>query len=109
RRNPLPESKPALDELLAAMKTYPKLVIEIEGNICCVEGDEDGIDLETGLKNLSYTRAKAIADWLVYMGIDSNRVSYKGFGHSKPLYPYPERSEEEQKLNRRVEIKIISK
>ncbi len=109
RRHPLPESKPALDELLAAMNTFPKLVIQIEGNICCQEGDADGFDIDTGIKNLSEERAKRIADWLLHMGIDSNRVSYKGLGHSQPLYPYPEKTEEERKQNRRVEIKIISK
>jgi outer membrane protein OmpA-like peptidoglycan-associated protein len=109
RHHPVPESKPMLDELLAAMRKYPKLVIEIQGHICCQQGDDDGLDLETGENNLSEARAKMIADWLIYMGIEPNRLSYKGFGHSKPIYPYPEKTDEESLQNRRVEIKIISK
>lgn len=109
RRLPLPQSRPILDELLATMKAFPHLIIEIDGNICCQEGDEDGFDLETNDRNLSEMRAKTIADWLIYKGIESNRVSYKGFGHSQPIYPYPEKTEEERIANRRVEIKIISK
>ena len=105
----MPESKPMLDELLAVMKEYPKLVIEIQGHICCLPDIADGFDLETGFRNLSEARARTIADWLIHMGIDTNRVSYNGFGHSKPIYPYPEKTEEERIQNRRVEIKIISK
>ena len=105
----LPESIPMLTELREAMRTYPNLVIRVEGHICCIPGDSDGPDLGTGLNNLSEARAKAVMDYLVANGIEANRVSYKGFGHSMPLYPFPEKTEEEQTLNRRVEIKIISK
>lgn len=105
----LPLSEPALKELLGAMKTYPKLVIQVEGHICCEEHTGDGLDDETGIINLSAARAKAVMDFLVANGIQPERVSYKGFGHAKPIYPYPEKTEEERIRNRRVEIKIISR
>lgn len=105
----LPESGPMLLELLDVMKRFPKLVIRIEGHICCEPGDDDGFDQETGLNNLSEARAKAVKDYLIVNGIDHRRLYTKGFGHSAPIYPYPEKSIEEQKLNRRVEIKILSK
>jgi outer membrane protein OmpA-like peptidoglycan-associated protein len=105
----LPESQPMLTELVDAMKTYPALVIEIQGHICCEPRPGDGMDLETGVYNLSTARAKAIYDHLAENGIQTSRLSYKGFGHSQPLYPFPEQSEEERSGNRRVEIKIISK
>lgn len=105
----LPESRPMLDELLDAMITYPTLVIRIEGHICCTQTPGDGPDLETGINNLSEARARAVRDFLVFQGIAPERVSYKGFGHSKPIYPYPEKSKEEETQNRRVEIKIISR
>jgi len=105
----LPESRPMLDELLEAMLTYPTLVIRIEGHICCTQTPGDAPDLETGIINLSEARARAIRDFLVFQGIAPERVSYKGFGHSKPIYPYPEKTKEEEKQNRRVEIKIISR
>lgn len=105
----LPEAQPMLDELLDAMRTYPKLVVRIEGHICCHEDSGDGMDNGTGINNLSEARAQAVKDYLVANGIDEKRVSHKGFGHSAPIYPYPERSEEERIKNRRVELKIISK
>jgi outer membrane protein OmpA-like peptidoglycan-associated protein len=105
----LPESQPRLQELLDAMKSFPKLVIRIEGHICCHNGPGDGRDIETGIENLSEARAKAIRDYLVSSGIEPARVTYKGFGHSAPIYPYPEKTEEEMTENRRVEIKIVKK
>lgn len=105
----LPESQPMLKELLEAMQTYPKLVIRVEGHICCQEFSGDGRDGSTGLNNLSEARAKAVMDYLLENGIEANRVSFTGFGHSAPIYPYPEQTEEERIQNRRVEIKIIRK
>ncbi|HEV7782019.1 MAG TPA: OmpA family protein [Chitinophagaceae bacterium] len=105
----LDESLPMLEELLDVMRTYPNLVIRVEGHICCQEGNIDGFDLETKMYNLSTARAKAVRDYLVRSGVHPDRVSYIGFGHSVPLHPYPERSEEEKTENRRVEIKIIQK
>lgn len=105
----LPEAEPMLNELVEAMRTYPNLIIRVEGHICCESGPQDGVDQETGLRNLSEARAQAVRDHLIENGIGANRVSYTGFGHSVPLFPYPEKNSEEMKLNRRVEIKIISK
>lgn len=105
----LPESQPRLLELLDAMRSFPKLVIRIEGHICCQNGPGDGQDIETGIYNLSEARAKAIRDYLINSGIEPARVSYKGFGHSAPIHPYPERTEAEMTENRRVEIKILRK
>lgn len=105
----LPSSKPMLEELLDVMRSNPKLVIRVEGHICCEPGPEDGLDADTNLPNLSEARAKAVRDYLVANNISGTRISYKGFGHAAPLYPYPEQSEEQQLENRRVEIKIITK
>lgn len=109
RRQWLPASQPVLDELLRIMKSMPSLVIEIQGHICCEPGDTDGLDIETGISNLSMVRAETIHNFLLANGIEANRVSWRGFGHSQPIYPYPENSEEERIANRRVEIKILRK
>ena len=105
----LPESEPMLEELLEAMQSNPKLVIRVEGHICCQQDKADGPDSETGIDNLSEARAKAVMDYLLANGIESKRVSHKGFGHSAPIFPFPEQTEEERIQNRRVEIKIIRK
>lgn len=105
----LPSSQPELIDLLETMKAYPSLIIRIEGHICCQPDDRDGLDAETMLYNLSEARAKAVMTFLLSNGISSDRLSFIGFGHSMPLYPFPEQNEEQRVANRRVEIKIIKK
>lgn len=105
----IPESMPVLMELVQVMKKNPKLEIAVEGHICCQEGDTDGFDMGTRTANLSVNRAKEICLYLNKNGIASVRLQYKGFGHSTPLYPYPEKTEDERVQNRRVEIKILKK
>lgn len=95
---PLPESAQPLYDLLMTMRNNPTLVISIEGHICCSASDEE---------NLSERRAKAIYDYLVAKGIGTERLSYIGYGHSKPLTM--ERDEDERRANRRVEIRVIRK
>ncbi|MCX6319667.1 MAG: OmpA family protein [Bacteroidetes bacterium] len=105
----LPESLPILEELLQVMKENPKLVIRVEGHVCCLDNSEDGMDIDLNQNNLSVTRAKAVRDYLIQNGISTSRVSYTGLAHTQPIYPYPEKTEEEQTANRRVEIRIIKK
>jgi len=109
RHQLLPESFPILIELLEAMKQNKNLKIEVQGHICCLPGNVDGVDEQTGTNNLSEERAKNIQQFLIKNGIEAERITYKGMGHSKPIYEYPEKTELEKTLNRRVEIKIISK
>ncbi len=105
----IPESFPVLLELAEVMKKNPSLEIAVEGHICCQEGDADGFDIGTRTVNLSENRAREICLYLSKNGIASARLKYKGFGHQQPLTPYPEKTEEERKNNRRVEIKILKK
>lgn len=109
RHKILQNSLQQLAELLSALKANPKLKISIEGHICCLQGNTDGLDFETNTPDLSMRRAKAIYEYLVYAGINANRLQYKGLGHSVPLIPYPEKDEDEKTINRRVEIKIMDK
>lgn len=101
-------SIPNLQELLQVMKDHPKLKIEIQGHICCMVTGADGLDQDLGTNNLSEERAKAVRRYLTDNGIKKTRLSYRGLGSSQKLYP-SERTEKERSLNRRVEIKIISK
>ena len=104
----LPQSYSSLTELLYVMQTVPTLEIEIQGHICCQEGTQDGLDIDTGEPFLSHNRAKAVYEYLVTKGIDKNRMTYKGFGHRYPIILFEE-TEEERTTNRRVEIKILKK
>ena len=96
-----PESYKPREELLKALKDNPKLKIEIHGHICCTPGkDKEEIALKRCLGTIEY---------LVVNGIDKSRLSYKSFDALRPIYPIPEKNEEERKANRRIEILIIDK
>jgi outer membrane protein OmpA-like peptidoglycan-associated protein len=97
----VPKSKPVLYDLLCVMEENPKLKIEIQGHICC--------QTQPGMYDVSTARAQAIYAFLVRNKIDRKRITYKGFGITKPIFPIPEKSEEEQDANRRVEIMIVEK
>ncbi len=102
-----PYSDNTLLELLHVLESYPKLKIEIQGHICCTYTGEDGLDKDTGLKELSLNRAKYVYIYLVKEGISKDRLSYKGFAATRPLVK--EVTKEDQQRNRRVEILILEK
>lgn len=101
-------SDPALNALLAALKQHSTVRIRIEGHICCESDHPDGLDIETGKFDLSTTRAKAVRDYLVENGIDVSRLEYQGFARTRPLRD-PEVTDQDEMLNRRVEIRVLSK
>ncbi len=94
----LPDAIYPLKELLEIMKQHPKIKIDIQGHICCQDSDYEDI---------STARAKAVHAFLLYYGIEKERIKYIGFGSKHPIYPLPENNETERIANRRVEIKII--
>lgn len=55
---------------------------------------------------LSQKRAKAVADYLILMGVFEQRIAYKGFGKEMPRVPND--SDSNRALNRRTEFQIIS-
>lgn len=95
----MPQSRSVMFELLTVMQSCPDLKIQIQGHICCVQKD---------VRDLSTQRAKAICKFLEYNGIEKSRMTFVGFGSSKPLYALPEKTEAEREANRRVEIEIIA-
>lgn len=94
----VPESRGKLYELLLVLQKNPNLKIEIQGHLCCMPVDRS---------DLSTQRAKAIYNFLVHNEIPKERLSYKGFGSSMPIYSLPEKDENERAANRRVEILIV--
>jgi len=94
----MPQSRSVMFELLTVMQNCPDLKIQIQGHICCVTKD---------YRDLSTQRAKAICKFLEFNGISKSRMTFVGFGATKPLFPIPEKNEAEREANRRVEIEII--
>jgi outer membrane protein OmpA-like peptidoglycan-associated protein len=104
----LPLAYEPLNDLLNAMEKIPALEIEIQGHVCCTEGEQDGWDYDANEPFLSYNRAKAVYYYLIRNGIDKSRMSYKGFSRRYPIFE-SELTEAERTTNRRVEIKILKK
>lgn len=102
------ESYPQLDKLYEILESNPTIKIQIEGHICCLRYGFDAEDEDTHERLLSVNRAKFIYEYLASKGIDRDRMSYKGFGRSKPMVN-PETTQKDQDMNRRVEIRIMAK
>ena len=92
------ESRGKLYELLLVLQKNPNLKIEIQGHLCCMPFDR---------ADLSTQRAKALYNFLLNQNISKDRLSYKGFGSSQPIYALPEKDEQERAANRRVEVLIL--
>jgi OOP family OmpA-OmpF porin len=67
-----------------------------------VEGHTDNVGIESRNQILSEERAKSVADYLVSQGISKERVTFIGFGDSKPIADNS--SDFGRSKNRRVEI-----
>ncbi len=100
----LPYSDTVLKELLKIMLDSPHMKIEIRGHVCCIAPSLDGLDADTRTEDLSVRRARFVYEYLRQRGVKASRMSYRGFGASRKLYP-EERNEQEEEMNRRVEIK----
>lgn len=80
------------------MKADKKLKIEITGHT-------DNLGDEEKNKQLSFNRAKAVADYLIDKGVNPANISYKGLGSSSPLETND--TEQGRKKNRRVEFMLV--
>jgi len=93
------ESKSELDKLIALLSDNSNLKIEIDGHTDNVGQIKDNLLLST-------KRAKAVVEYLLSKSINSQRLTYKGFGSTKPVADNS--SETGRTLNRRTELYIIS-
>lgn len=100
----LDRSLPELPKLLRFLQLNPDMKIEIAGHIN--RPNTMPVTKETTHFKLSENRAKTVYDYLIENGIPASQVSYKGYGNSEMRYPTA-RTEREQELNRRVEIRIL--
>jgi len=94
----LPAMHQDLDKLANFMIDHPDFTLYISGHT-----DSQGSEVSN--LRLSQARADAIKAYLIYQfSIDAERIEAHGYGSSKPIVT--EVSEEERKLNRRVEFEI---
>ncbi len=92
-----------LDQLYKFLLMNPTVKISIQGHV-----NGPGSPNTPYYQKLSEDRTQAVQMYLMEHGIKSARLSKKGFGNSKMLFPSPE-SEPEAEANRRVEILITAK
>jgi len=90
-----PESMGVINEIAALMNDHPEIKFSVEGHT-----DSDGEDASN--QTLSEQRAATVVSTLVTMDIDSNRLTSKGWGESKPMDTND--TPEGKANNRRVEF-----
>lgn len=93
-----PESYIELEKLTALLRSNPSLRIEISGHT-------DRIGSEAHNMELSKNRAKAVYDYLVNQGISPGRMTYAGYGFSRPVDT--NETDQGRANNRRTEFGII--
>jgi outer membrane protein OmpA-like peptidoglycan-associated protein len=92
-------TKQNLQELSDVLKKYEDTNILIEGHT-----DAKGADSYN--QNLSEKRADAVSDYLAAMGVNSRRITEKGYGEEQPIASND--SEAGRQQNRRVEVAIYA-
>lgn len=91
-----------LQKILEVLQEYPKMKLDIRSHT-------DSRQTAKYNENLSNRRARATIEWLISKGIDSNRLTGKGYGESKLVNNCGDGvkcSEEEHQMNRRSEFII---
>ncbi|MBS1496533.1 MAG: OmpA family protein [Bacteroidetes bacterium] len=94
-----PESLTELDKVIQLLTDHPKLSIQISGFT-------DNVGKPSDNMLLSIQRAKAVTNYFQSKGIDSKRLSAKGFGEQKPIAD--NQTETGRAMNRRTELSILS-
>ena len=89
------ESDSVLQRVLAFATKDAALKLEVQGHTDNVGGDDYN-------QQLSEARSKSVVNWLVQHGIATGRLSFKGYGKTRPVASND--SDEGRAKNRRVEI-----
>lgn len=91
-------SIPALEALKKFIEVNPTVAVAIIGHEA-----EDALSPERSSRN----RARAVFQYLVASGVDSERLTVEGRGSLNRLYPNP-KTPEEVEANRRISIRITN-
>jgi OmpA-OmpF porin, OOP family len=94
----LPTSYTELDRLVQLMNDSPSVEIKLEGHTDVVG------DAAANLQ-LSKDRVNEVKKYLVSKGVRDNRITTEGFGSTKPIVA--KGTDDERKVNRRVEFVIV--
>ena len=91
--------KPALDQVVEILTKYPRYKVRVEGHTDSVGGSEYNL-------KLSEDRARSVFNYLVRQGINRRRLTWLGFGETKPIAS--NKTSIGRAKNRRVEFVILT-
>ncbi len=94
-----PESQIELDKVVQLLDDNPSLKIQIAGHTDNAGKPADNL-------TLSNNRAKTVVSYLINKRISPQRLSYKGFGETKPVADNT--TAENRAKNRRTELKVVN-
>ena len=92
------DSEEGVEMLKDFLVSHPEITVELAGHTDNVGSDAYNL-------KLSEERAEVVRQALIAKGIDETRLTAKGYGSAKPIYPND--NEEHKALNRRTEMIIL--
>jgi OmpA-OmpF porin, OOP family len=94
----MPQSYNEINKLYQLMVSNPDIRVKLEGHTDNI----GGYDLNL---QLSIKRVESVTSFLIFKGINPNRIEYAGYSYSNPLVS--NETDEGRAINRRVAFKII--
>jgi outer membrane protein OmpA-like peptidoglycan-associated protein len=95
-----PESQVELDKLVTFLQQNASVSIEIQGHT-------DNVGTAAYNLDLSSKRAQSVVDYLLTKGVNTSRMTSKGFGLTQPVATND--TEEGRAQNRRTEMRIVKR
>lgn len=98
-----PRTAAVLDKIADILLQFPAIVVEIGAYTETLGDEEDNL-------RLSQNRAQTAVDYLISEGVPKKRLSFKGYGETRPLnrcHNGVNCSQEEHSFNQRLELKIL--
>lgn len=95
----LPGTEYILEKAGKILARYPEMQIEVAGHT-------DDVGDASSNQGLSERRAKTVRNFLIRYGIAEDRLTYKGYGESRPLADNT--TAEGRATNRRVELRLVN-
>jgi OmpA-OmpF porin, OOP family len=93
-----PASFPLLNEVVAALRQWPDLRVEIQGHT-------DNAGNPVANQDLSARRAASVVRYLVNHGIATTKMVSRGFGQTRPIAPNT--TIEGRQRNRRIQFQVV--
>ena len=94
------QSLSVLDQIAEILKRYPNYNLSVDGHT-------DSIGDSASNMTLSERRAKACYDYIISRGLSTTRLSYNGYGETRPIAD--NKYKDGRETNRRVEFNLFMK